>query len=559
MSIQDQPPYHRGDRVVDVILRRIAAEGVLHIFGVGGANIEDIYDAINFNCDLTGVVAKHEFSAAAMADGYARVSAGLGVVVATSGGGCLNLIPGLGEAFASRVPVLALIGQPSSELSGSGVFQDGSGHSGSLNIEAVFRPVSVFCQSIINPAEVLEVLQEAIAAARRGGPAVLLLPKDIQQATFPELASAPKLSPGKAPPPFDQITLTHYSHLLADAAPKIVIIAGDEIARHDARAQLAELTVTLGAYIAVTPDAKDVVAPDAPYLLGVAGMMGQAGVARALADAELCLLIGTRLPMIASGGLVQQLQNMPVISIGSETPFVPATHVATSDLATSLSQLIAALPPQPQRVYPAEVALGYNPTSTSQQHSLGYADAIAVLDRTLPTGADIFVDAGNSGAANIHYLPPRKDGRFIVALGMGGMGYSFGAGIGSAFKRSRRTIVIAGDGAFYMHGMEIHTAIEHHLPISFIVFDNSAHAMCATREKIYYSAQYSFNRFHYSAQLGNGMGTMFPQLPAFTASSVRELEHALTASIASNGPSFVTIRCDSSELPPFAPFLNPAI
>ena len=68
--------------------------GVGHIFGVDGANIEDLYDAAFFRDDITAVLAKHEFSAATMADGYSRSGAGLGVVAATSGGGALNTVPG---------------------------------------------------------------------------------------------------------------------------------------------------------------------------------------------------------------------------------------------------------------------------------------------------------------------------------------------------------------------------------------------------------------------------------------------------------------------------------
>src|SRR4051794_11155561 len=101
----------RQYRVVDHIVEHLAASGVAHIFGVDGANIEDLYDAAYFSSDVTAVLAKHEFSAATMADGYSRSGAGLGVVAATSGGGALNVVPGLGEAYASRVPVLALIGQ----------------------------------------------------------------------------------------------------------------------------------------------------------------------------------------------------------------------------------------------------------------------------------------------------------------------------------------------------------------------------------------------------------------------------------------------------------------
>ena len=99
----------RKYRVVDYIVEHLAGAGVDHIFGVDGANIEDLYDAAHFRSDITAVLAKHEFSAATMADGYSRSGAGfgsgLGVVAATSGGGALNLVAGLGESLASRVPV----------------------------------------------------------------------------------------------------------------------------------------------------------------------------------------------------------------------------------------------------------------------------------------------------------------------------------------------------------------------------------------------------------------------------------------------------------------------
>src|SRR3954447_3993855 len=171
-------------RVVDHIVEHLAALGIDFIFGVDGANIEDLYDAAFFRDDITAVLAKHEFSAATMADGFSRSGSGLGVVAATSGGGCLNTVPGLGEAFASRVPVLALIGQPPTTLDGRGAFQDTSGRNGALDGEALFSAVSVFCRRILTAQDITTALPEAIAAANRGGPAVLLLPKDIQQSSL---------------------------------------------------------------------------------------------------------------------------------------------------------------------------------------------------------------------------------------------------------------------------------------------------------------------------------------------------------------------------------------
>src|ERR1700743_333723 len=172
---------YRQHRVVDHIVEHLARIDSVYIFGVEGANIEDLYDAAHFSSDITAVLAKHEFSAATMADGYSRSGAGLGIVAGTPGGGAPNLTPGLGESLASRVPVLALVGQPATTMDGQGSFQDTSGRNGSLNAEALFSAVSVFCRRVLSPADIVSALPDAIAAARTGGPAVLLLPKDIQQ------------------------------------------------------------------------------------------------------------------------------------------------------------------------------------------------------------------------------------------------------------------------------------------------------------------------------------------------------------------------------------------
>jgi acetolactate synthase-1/2/3 large subunit len=174
---------------------------------------------------------------------------------------------------------------------------------------------------------------------------------------------------------------------------------------------------------------------------------------------------------------------------------------------------------------------------------------------------DIVVDAGNTGAAAVHYLPVRRRGRFAVALGMGGMGYSFGAGIGMAFGHAksqipgRRVVVIAGDGAFFMHGMEVHTALHYRLPVTFVLLNNNAHAMCVTREQLYYDDLYSYNRFAPS-RLGAGLAAMFPGLTSVDVSDADGFAAAVRAAIAVDGPSVVSVECAADEIPPFAPFLG---
>jgi acetolactate synthase-1/2/3 large subunit len=252
------------------------------------------------------------------------------------------------------------------------------------------------------------------------------------------------------------------------------------------------------------------------------------------------------------------------VSIGSAPPYVPCTHVHTDDLRGSLRMLTQALsgPGRPTRVrVPDAVRRTELTPPPSAGPGVRYRDAMAVLDGCVPDGADIVVDAGNTGAAAIHYLPARRGGRFVVALGMGGMGYSFGAGIGMAFGRANsgrprgRTVVIAGDGAFFMHGMEVHTAVHYQLPVTFVLFNNNAHAMCVTREQLFYDDLYSYNRFR-SSRLGAGLAAMFPGLTSVDVTDLDGLAAAVRAALAVDGPAVVSVECGADEIPPFAPFLT---
>lgn len=543
-------------RVVDHLVRACADLGVTHIFGVDGANIEDLYDAIfDANGLVTGVVAKHEFSAATMADGYSRATrdrAGLGVVAATSGGGAMNLLSGLAESFTSRIPVLALVGQPPTHLEGHGAFQDSSGQAGSIDAVRLFGEISRYCARVERAQDLPAQLAEAVAAAlgSPGGPAVLLLPKDVQQQTLDPATEFGWLDHVYRPD-LAGIAAVQEALTAARSVGKTVVILGDQVSRDGAQQQVRELVRALDAAVGVTPDAKDAYGVGEPGYCGVAGIMGHPDLVAAIEESALCLFVGTRLPVTAA---MPPVAEATLASIGAEPPYLSSTHAASADLSRTLADLVAALggagvesphhPSLPDYLAP--------PPATGP--GLRYREAVELISQWLPSGSDVFADAGNTGASVVHYLDTTDGGRFTVALGMGGMGYSFGAATGSSFARpDRRTVVIAGDGAFFMHGMEIHTAIEHQLPMTFVVFNNNAHAMCVTREQLLYRDRYSFNRFR-PAQLGVGMAAMFPDLPSFAAHTADELAAALHRD--TDGPLFIEVQCDPDEIPPFVPFLK---
>ncbi|HEX5143870.1 MAG TPA: thiamine pyrophosphate-dependent enzyme, partial [Mycobacterium sp.] len=288
--------------------------------------------------------------------------------------------------------------------------------------------------------------------------------------------------------------------------------------------------------------------------LGVTGIMGHPATVESIRESALCLLVGTRLSMTARGGLEDALDGVRVLSVGSAEPYVPCTHVEATDLRTTLGFLARAVAGSVAPEHPVRRGRSELSPPVSRGPGVRYRDAMRALDESLPAGVDIVVDAGNTGAAALHYLPHRRDGRFLVALGMGGMGYSFGAGIGVACARGRRTVVIAGDGAFFMHGLELHTAVEHRLPVTFVVLNNNAHAMCVTREQLFYGDRYSYNRFHPS-WIAAGLSAMFPGLFAVEVSDGEHLRPALATALRRPGPSVLSVACSADEIPPFAPFL----
>jgi acetolactate synthase-1/2/3 large subunit len=425
---------------------------------------------------------------------------------------------------------------------------------------ALFSAVSVYCKRVTTPQDIVTALPEAIAAAKTGGPAVLLLPKDIQQAelhaTNGVSITKPDVRTGDPHP---------IVRALRQVEGPVTIIAGEQVARDNARAELEQLRSRLRARVACVPDAKDVAGTPgmgSSSALGVTGVMGHPSVADAVAESALCLVVGTRLSVTARAGLDDALRSTRVYSIGAETPYLPWTHVHTDDLRGSLSRLTKALSGRgrpPRLRVPDAVRRSELRPPAHGGPGIRYRDAMTVLDRMLPDAVDVVVDAGNIGASAIHHLPVRRGGRFIVALGMGGMGYSFGAGIGVAFGRGKdlnsRTVVISGDGSFFMHGMEIHTALQYGLPVTFLLFDNHAHAMCVTREQQFYGDLYSYNRFGPS-RLGAGLAAMFPKLRAVDVYDIDALPSALEAALGVDGPSVISIECSADEIPPFAAFLG---
>lgn len=537
-------------KVADRIANALYAYGFRYAYGIHGANSEDLFAALlrrPVHCRMTVTIAKHEFGAGAMADGAVRMTGRPACLIATSGGAAMNCVPALAEAYQSRVPVLALIGSPPAAGEGRGAFQDMCAAPRTVDALGVLRGVTGFAAKVCAPDDVGPALDGAMDCLERGLPAALLLPKDVQIAPCPP--AGPRTPTGReAPAPSAEVVR------VLRAARRPLILLGEEASRARLAGPVERLVAATGAVVAAGPNGRDAVPPHG--VVGVAGVMGHPSVARAAAESDLILALGTTLDVMDRTGLDTAIDVTHTVHAGAEPPLREVTHhEGTRDLPAYVRALTAEAGPCRRRPWTRIVP---EPIAVPRTGSglMTCADAVDALAPAIPAEALVFADAGNAGAAAVHRLPLGTGSRFLVALGMGGMGHGIAAGIGAAIATGSPTVILAGDGAFFMHGMEIHTAIEARAPVLLVVLNNDAHGMCVTREARFFPDVPSINRFRPS-RIGDGLAAMFPSLRARSATTPDDARAAFSDLLGGldGGPSVLEIGTDPAEIPPFAALL----
>ncbi|MGX9295869.1 thiamine pyrophosphate-binding protein [Tsukamurella paurometabola] len=537
-------------KVADVIANALYAYGFRHAYGIHGANSEDLFAALlraPAGRRLTVTIAKHEFGAGAMADGSARMTGRPGCLIATSGGAAMNCVPALAEAHQSRSPVLALIGSPPTAAEGRGAFQDMCAAPRTVDALAVLRGVTGFAAKVSVPEDLAPALDGALAALEQGLPAALLLPKDVQLAEHSGSVNRAPAPPGPEAPSDEVIRLVR-------ASRRPLILLGEAASRAGLAGPVAELAAATGAVVAVGPNGRD--AAPRTGVVGVAGVMGHPSVPRVAAEADLILTLGTDLDLMDRSGLDAALDVTCAVHVAAEPPLREVTiHESARDL-TAYTRALAGAAGARRRTPWTDTAPVPITVPRNDSGLMTCADAVDALAAAIPGDALVFADAGNAGAAAVHRLPLGTGTRFLVALGMGGMGFGIAAGIGAAIATGRPTVILAGDGAFFMHGMEIHTAIEADAPVLLVVLNNDAHAMCVAREEKFFPDLTSINRFRPS-RIADGLAAMFPTLPVRSVTTPDGARSAAAALLSGpgRGPSCLEIATDPTEIPPFTALL----
>lgn len=564
--------------LAEALVATLAGWDCRYVFGVSGANIEHLHDALHRDGRVRSVMARSETGAAFMADARARVHRTLGVCCATSGGGMMNLAVGLAESYAESVPVLGIVGQVATALAGRGGFQDGSGIGRTVDAAAMFRAMTKYVARIDDAAAFWPALAAAATAALGGrpGPAVLLVPRDLW--SLPVGAPPPgfptQLAALRAPAPLgDAAAVDRLFAALRDAR-RPVLVVGTGVDRCAAPDEVRRFAVAAGVPVVTTMGNSGAFPHDDPRFLGVVGAAGHPSAHAYLNDAaDLIVAVGTGLDAMTRGPIARGLGRAPVAVVNLDAgqlgrTLTPALLVE-ADAGLVFARLNARLAAEPFRHAPVVgfERRRYRPRpvapSRPERHGDALRSSVAVelLQRYLPERGHVVFDAGNCAATAIHLLAIPAGTRTTIALGQGGMGYAIAAATGAQLGsgRDERTLVVCGDGAFLMLGTEIHTAVELGLRILFVVFNDNQHGMCVTRQRLFFDGRIECARYGAVdvAAVARGLGAA-DRLWVGRAASPAQLLAQLAAYHADGGarPGVLEVRLLREELPPFAPFLG---
>lgn len=494
-------------KVSDYVIEYISRQGVSHIFEMIGGAIAHLVDSVHKRTDMECVSMHHEQAAAFAAEGYARVNGRLGVAMATSGPGALNLLTGIGSCYFDSVPCLFITGQvntyefkfdkPVRQLG----FQE-------TDIVSIARPIVKYAQLITDPAEIRYCLEKAVFLAMHGrpGPVLLDLPMNIQRA---------EINPEELPGFFqskeykaclDAVPACSSKAIgkavgMIEKARRPLILAGGGL-RGGAAGDFRQFAERTGIPVVHTLMGLDALPGEHPLSAGLIGAYGNRYGNLALANCDLLLIAGARLDTRQTGTNPQAFARQAVkihvdIDASELNHKVPVELAIHCDLSSFFHRMRSALPKEPLHSYASwlDTIRQYRamyPSGSSRPAPAGIDPNrfMELLSSRSRPGDIIVLDVGQHQMWASQSFRLQENQRLLNAGGMGAMGFALPAAIGAAKAApGRRVIVICGDGGFQVNLQELQTIVALRLPVVIFVMNNSCLGMVRQFQDMYFEGR----------------------------------------------------------------------
>ena len=487
----------------ELVVKSLKELKVKYIFGYPGGSVLDLYDALFQQDDIEHILVRHEQAATHMADGYARATGEVGVVLATSGPGATNCVTGIATAYMDSIPMVVLSGQVPTNLIGDDAFQE-------TDIVGCSRPIvkhSFNCRSAI---EIPNILAKAfyIASTGRPGPVVVELPKDMLN---PELTFAYNFPPATELRTYNPNTKGHSKQIRKAVtaileAKKLVIYSGGGIVLSNTSEQLTHLVESLNAPITNTLMGLGGISGIHPNFIGMLGMHGTLEANKAMANADVILALGARFDDRVTNNVQKFCPNATIVHVDVDPTSISKTiksHIpVVGCLATVLEQLQTAIDNSPIKIdRSAQEDWWRQVISWREQKCLSYnsdGDKIkpqAVIEAIYEaTNGDAYVssDVGQHQMFAAQYYPFKHPRQWINSGGLGTMGFGLPAAMGVklAFPE-KESLCVTGDGSIQMNIQELSTCLQYNLAVKVISLNNRSLGMVRQWQDMIYGGRHS--------------------------------------------------------------------
>ena len=528
----------------DILIRTLIEQGCDTVFGYPGGQILNVYDSLyKYQNEIRHMLTAHEQGAAHAADGYARATGKVGVVMSTSGPGATNLVTGIATAYLDSIPLVAICGNVPTTQIGTDSFQE-------IDITGVTLPITKHNYFVGSVENLADTIREAFALAQSGrpGPVLIDVPKDVQTAVCDYEPQAP-VQPEERHAAKD-VRIKEAAALI-NVSKRPFIYFGGGLITSEAQEEMLALAEKIDAPIGCSLMGLSGIPTDHPRFLGMQGMHGHYASSMAMHDADLIISLGVRFNDRVTGNREKFAKLAQIIHIdvdGSElSKTVNSACGLRGDVKLTLQKLIPLVNAEQKPDWEKAVkALKETENDYLDiRPGLTPRNAIMTLNKHLGENTAVATDVGQHqmwAAQNVNFKKPR---RFISSGGLGTMGFGLGAAIGAAVGTGERSVLVTGDGSFGMCLNELTTAVTYNVPVVILLMNNGVLGMVRQWQTLFFNKHYSntiLDRKTDFVALARAFGADGEAVDTVAALD-RAFEHAFSC----DGPYVIDCRIDKDE------------
>jgi pyruvate dehydrogenase (quinone) len=446
--------------VADVLLQRLRAWDVTHVFGYPGDGINGILGAFTRADDAPQFVqSRHEEMSAFEAVGYAKFSGRFGVCMATSGPGAIHLLNGLYDAKLDHVPVVSIVGQTNRTAIGGSYQQE-------VDLLSLFKDVaSEYVQMVTVPEQLPNVLDRAIRVAMtRRAPTAIIIPNDVQELAYEPPSHEFKMVPSSLgisqPTVVPDDAAVKKAAALLNAGSKVAMLVGQ--GARGAREEVEQVADVLGAGVAKALLGKDVLSDELPFVTGAIGLLGTRPSYEMMNDCDTLLTVGSSFPYTQ---FMPKLDQARAVQIDIDGSFIGMRYPNEVNLVGDSAATLRALLPLLERKQDRSWQEGICESVSSWWRTMEAEAAVAAkpinpmrifseLSPQLPDDVILAADSGSAANWYARQLRLRGNMRGSLSGTLATMGPAVPYGIGAKFAHPDRPVVVfEGDGAMQMNGL----------------------------------------------------------------------------------------------------------